>query len=185
MPLETTQVSVKGEVKKTEQKACHYGPDGKVVKTSIGPVPAPPKSLPRGLRGRVVEKKTDEMKDYMDRLKGLISHYVPPDPSRMQTSAQAGKANLDVSSAGISSLSFADYYKPDDKVSIAFDSEAKKLRGYDVDTYLDDPKNDIVTLKNQFASLPDGTNYLQQTVLDSKGKQIQITTTNSDYGPMS
>jgi hypothetical protein len=38
-----------------------------------------------------------------------------------------------------------------------------------------------VTLTNQFASLPDGTNYLQQTVLDMAGKQIKITTTNSGY----
>jgi hypothetical protein len=32
---ETTEISLKGEVKKREQKECHYGPDGKVVKTSI------------------------------------------------------------------------------------------------------------------------------------------------------
>src|ERR1700758_1115087 len=32
---ETTQVSLKGEVKKTEQKQCQYGPDGKVQKTPI------------------------------------------------------------------------------------------------------------------------------------------------------
>jgi hypothetical protein len=55
------------------------------------------------------------------------------------------------------------------------------LQSYNVNTYLDDPKKDIVTLTNQFAALPDGTNYLQQTVLDAKGKQIQIVTKNSGY----
>jgi hypothetical protein len=50
-----------------------------------------------------------------------------------------------------------------------------------VNTYLDDPKKDIVTLANQFASLPDGTNYPQQTVLDATGKQIKITTTNQRH----
>jgi hypothetical protein len=30
---ETTETSLKGEVKKREQKQCHYGTDGKVLKT--------------------------------------------------------------------------------------------------------------------------------------------------------
>src|SRR6476620_12031034 len=33
--IETTQISLKGEVKKQEQKQCQYGPDGKVQKTPI------------------------------------------------------------------------------------------------------------------------------------------------------
>ena len=32
---ETTEISMKGEVKKREQKTCRYGPDGKVQKTPI------------------------------------------------------------------------------------------------------------------------------------------------------
>src|SRR5690242_14980941 len=32
---ETTQISLKGEVKKQEQKQCQYGPDGKVQKTPM------------------------------------------------------------------------------------------------------------------------------------------------------
>jgi hypothetical protein len=31
------------------------------------------------------------------------------------------------------------------------------------------------------ASLPDGTNYAQQTVLDATAKKLQVTTTNSNY----
>lgn len=180
---ETTQMAVKGETKKEEQQLCHYGPDGKVVKTPIGPPPAQ-KEPPRGIKGKIVEKKTGEMQDYVERLKSLISNYAPPDPQKLQAAKQAGNANLNLS-AGQAVLTFHDYYKPGDVVSFAFDTSTKRLRSYDVNTYLDDPKNDIVTLTNQFASLPDGTNYLQQTVLDSKGKQIQITTTNTNYGPAS
>jgi hypothetical protein len=50
-----------------------------------------------------------------------------------------------------------------------------------VATYLDDPVKDVITLTTQFASLPDGTNYLQQTVLNMKAKQVEITSTNSGY----
>jgi hypothetical protein len=181
--IETTQISIKGETKKTQQQGCHYGPDGKVVKTPIGIAEAP-KQAPRGLKGRIVEKKVGEMKDYMSRFKALIGHYVPPDPQRMQASFQAGKANLNRSSSGLASLSFVDYYKAGDKVAIGFDTAAKKFSSYDVNSYLDSPQ-DVVTMTNQFAGLPDGTNYLQQTVLTSKSKEIVITTTNSDYTPIS
>jgi hypothetical protein len=36
----------------------------------------------------------------------------------------------------------------------------------------------------QFASLPDGTNYAQQSVLGATAKQLQVTTTNSNYRPV-
>jgi hypothetical protein len=176
---QTTQVALKGETKKDSEDMCRYGPDGKVQKTPIGAPPAPGKPLPtRGLKGKIVQKKVGEMKDYTDRLKSLVSHYAPPNPEMIQAAIKAGKSSLDVS-GGIATINFADYYKPGDKVTFAFDTSEKKLQSYDVNTYLDDPKKDIVTLTNQFASLPDGTNYLQQTVLDAQGKQLKMTTTNS------
>jgi len=178
--LESTEVSIKGDTKKDEQKACHYGPDGQVQKTLLGPQGAP-KDLPGGLKGKIAKKKIAEMKDYMTRLKGLISHYAPPDPEKMQTSFQTGKANVNASSSGVASLTFSDYYKPGDKVTFGFDTAAKKLTSYDVTSYLDSP-DDVVTLTNQFATLPDNTNYLQQTTLTSKSKQIEIKTINSNYG---
>jgi hypothetical protein len=98
----------------------------------------------------------------------------------IRDATEAGNASLNAS-GGIVNLSFTDYYKPGDKVSFSFDSAAKKLVSYEVNTYLDDPKNDIVTLTNNFDSLADGTNYVQQTVLDANSKQIHITTTNSNY----
>jgi predicted dinucleotide-binding enzyme len=45
---------------------------------------------------------------------------------------------------------------------------------------MDEPK-DVVTLAVQFSSLPDSTNYVQQTVLDATAKKLVVTTTNSDY----
>ena len=182
---QSTVVSIKGSTKKDEEARCQYGPDGKVVKTPMGTPMAQqeaPKQQRGGLRGRIVEKKVDEMKDYVERLKSLISHYAPPDPERIQSASAGGKADLIVQ-GGVATVSIPDYYKTGDKVAIAFDTSTKKLRSYDVNTYLDDPK-DIVTLTNQFSTLPDGTSYLQQTVLDSKEKQIQVTTTNSNYVPL-
>jgi hypothetical protein len=39
----------------------------------------------------------------------------------------------------------------------------------------------VVTLKVMFNNLPDGTNYVAQSVLDATAKQIQIRTTSSGY----
>jgi hypothetical protein len=48
---------------------------------------------------------------------------------------------------------------------------------------MDDPK-DVVTLTAQFASLPDNTNYVQQSVLDATAKKLVVTTTSSNYQKM-
>jgi hypothetical protein len=179
---ETTQMVFKGETKSTKQSQCQYGPDGKVQKTAIGG-DAPPAEKKRGLKGRVIEKKKDEMKDYMERVASLIKRYVPPEGSQMQESFQSGKAALKPADGGILTIVFADYAKPGDSVALAFDAAAKKVRGYDVKTYLDAPE-DVVALKVVFDSLPDGTNHVAQSVLDATAKQIQIRTTNSGYNKL-
>jgi len=38
-----------------------------------------------------------------------------------------------------------------------------------------------VTLQVRMASLPDGTNYAERTVLNASAKQLVVTTTNSNY----
>jgi len=172
---ETTEIALKGEDKKRSQNDCRYGPDGKVQKTPIGS--APPPAQKRGLKGKIVEKKVGEMKEYMDRVGSLIKRYVPPDPQDMQASFQAGKASLN---PGAGQLVFTDYAKPGDKVTLTIDPATKKIRSFVVATYLDEPK-DVVALDANFNSLPDGTNYVETTVLNATAKEIVVTTTNSGY----
>jgi hypothetical protein len=176
---EKMETIFKGETKSTKESQCQYGPDGKVQKTPLG-APQPPPEKQRGLKGRVVEKKTDEMKDYMERVASLIQRYVPPEGSQMQASFQAGKAAIQPTPGGVVTLVFHDYAKAGDSVSVTFDMGTKKIQSYDVNTYLDAPE-DVVTLKVVFNSLPDGTNYVNQSVLDATAKQVQIRTTSSGY----
>jgi hypothetical protein len=49
-----------------------------------------------------------------------------------------------------------------------------------VNTFMGDSQ-DAVTLQVQMSSLPDGTNYAQQTVLNATAKNLVVTTTNSNY----
>jgi hypothetical protein len=174
--VETTEISLKGEVKKRDQKDCSYGPDGKIQKVAVG-APAPAKHQ-RGLKGRIVENKIDDMKEYMDRVGSLVRRYVPPEPHAMQTAFQSGKATLQPDGPnGTTSLVFRDYAKQGDTVTLTFDTPNRKLRSFHVDTYLDAPQ-DAVRLDATFSSLADGTNILEQTVLDAKAKSIQVKTTN-------
>jgi hypothetical protein len=181
---ETTEVTLKGEVKKREQKECHYGPDGQVQKTALGASEEPEEKGggkgKRGIKGKIVEKKKAELKDYMDRFNSLIRRYLPPDPERMKAAFQSGKASLDQSQGGATSLVFKDYVKTGDTVNLTFDTRTKKIRSYNVRSYLDGPE-DAANLWVRFNSLPDGTNYVEETLMDGTGKQIQIKVTNFDY----
>jgi hypothetical protein len=178
---ENQQMILKGETKSTKTSQCQYGPDGKVQKSVIGVEP-PPKEE-RGLKGKVIEKKKGEMEDYMQRVALLIQRYVPPEGSQMQESFQGGKAALQPLGEGIVTIVFHDYAKPGDSVAVTFNTASKKVQTYDVNTYLDAPE-DVVTMKVAFDGLPDGTNYVAQTVLDATAKQIQIRTTNSGYNKL-
>src|SRR3954465_92149 len=98
--VETTVISMKGEVKKQQQKQCSYGADGKVQKTPIGEQEPKAKEPSGGGRrgGRakqaVVAKKVGDIKDYMEDVAALVHQYVPPDAQKIQ--AVQGAGNLAV-----------------------------------------------------------------------------------------
>jgi hypothetical protein len=189
--VETTEISLKGEVKKKEQKQCLYGADGKVQKTPLaGAAPAakePEQSGGRGgrrgsgrLKENIVENKIDEMKDYMERVAALVHEYVPPAADKIQTAQAAG--NVSVQPAG-GAVTFAikNYLKDGDALTIGLDPAAKKLTSYNVSSYVEKPKDDAVTLAVTFAALQDGTSYPQQVVLNAEAKQIQVKITNGGH----
>jgi hypothetical protein len=179
--VETTQLTLKGDAKPPSQSACMYGPDGTVQKTPISAPPPPPSG--GRLKQKIIANKKEEMQDYMGGVKQVIGMYVPPDPQKMQAAFQSGKASLSASSPGMAQIVFKDYAQPGDQMTLTFDTAAKKLKSLNVNTYMDNPK-DVVSLSVQFSSLPDGTNYTQQTILNATAKQLVVTTTNSNYQPM-
>jgi len=188
--VETTDVSLKGEVKKHEQKQCSYGADGKVVKTPLpGAAPAAAKEKEKGGGGRrgggrvkesIVENKVEDLKEYMEKVAALVHEYVPPNPQKIQAVQTAGNMSTQPSGSG-AVLSLKDYNKPGDLLAIGFDPAAKKFLSYKVNSYVEKPKEDDVTLAVTFTGLPDGTNYPGQVVLDAPAKKVQVKITNSGY----
>ena len=182
--LETTQLTLNGNDRPGTQSMCQYGPDGKVQKT---PMSAPQaQQAPSGgrFKQRIVAKKKEEMKDYMGQVKILLAMYVPPDPQHMQQAFQQQKVSLvPGGGSGLAQIVFKDYAQPGDQMTISFNTADKKISALNVNTYMDNPK-DVVTLAVHFASLPDSTNYVQESVLNATAKKLVVTTTNSNYQPL-
>ena len=177
--IETTQLTLNGDQKPPQQDSCQYGFDGTVQKTPMGPPPQQPSG--GRLKERIIEKKEAEMKGYMGEVKVLLAKYVPPDPQSMQQAFQAGKVSLVPNpSSGVTQMVFKDYALPGDRMTLTFDTAARKIVSLNINTYMGESK-DTVTLQVQMASLPDGTNYAQQTVLEATAKKLQVTTSNSNY----
>src|SRR5580693_4444228 len=174
---ETTQLTLKGDPKPASEKLCQYGPDGQVQKNPIGPPPQQPSG--GRLKQRVIEKKKEEMQDYMQGVRSVLSMYVPPNPQNMEQAYQAGKVSINPA-GGLLNLVFRDYAQPGDEMTLTFDPGAKRIISLNINTYMDNPK-DVVTLQVQMAMLPDGTSYDQQSILNATAKQLVVTTTNSHY----
>jgi len=176
---ETTQLTLKGDAKPPTQNMCQYGSNGQVLKTAIGPPPEPPSG--GRLKQRMIAKKKEEMQDYMGDVKQLLSVYVPPDPVKLQQAYQTGNASIAKGPMpGTVNLTFHNYEKTGDQLSIIYNTQQKKISQLSVKTYMQQP-SEAVTLDTNFASLPDGINYAQKTVLNATAKKLIVTTTNSHY----
>jgi hypothetical protein len=189
--VESTTITMKGEVKKQEQKQCYYGADGKVQKTPIAGQPKPPSQSQQASRGggkrggrvkeAIVENKVDELKDYMGRAAALVQSYVPPDPEQIQAAKSAGRVKVEPPAGNVARLTITDYLKPGDALAIGLDTAASQLTTYSVDSYVDKPKDDPVSLRVTFGRLEDGTSYPQQVLLDVPAKNMQVKVVNSGY----
>lgn len=174
---EQTNTILKGDVKKSTEEICRYGPDGAMQKTPMS-APAPQPEM-HGMRKRIVERKTDELKDYMERAAALVHEYVPPSPQAMQAAFQAGNASLGQGGPGMIQLQFRDYVKPGDTMALNFAAATKSLQSINVNTYLD--QKDPVTLQVNFQTLPDGTNAIATVNLDAPAKQVKVVKQDTDY----
>jgi hypothetical protein len=176
--VETTVVLQNGEEKSTKQYRAHSGADGTVQKTLLE---TSPEKEGRGLRGHIIEKKKEELTDYMQRAVDLVKLYVPPSSEKIQAVKDAGNALLTAVELGRRvRLNFRNYQMPGDMLTIDLDPKSNRLLGATVSTYLDDPK-DAVELVIQFGLLPDGATYPASVNLNAQAKKITVQVTNADY----
>jgi hypothetical protein len=176
--LEKTELSFKGEVKNTKVDSCKYGPDGNVIKTPV--VTPPPAEKKRGLKGKNIAKKTEEMKDQLESAAALVQRYVPPSPDKMQVVMNAGTASVNQAGPSALAFKFPGYEKAGDALTITFDAAVTALRQINVATWLEKPE-EPVTLNVTMQSLPDGLSYPGAIVLSIPSSQIEVRITKSNY----
>jgi hypothetical protein len=174
-------IGLKGEEKKEELFHVQIGPDGKPMKMPLDPNMSDEERQRRGLRGRVIEKKTEEYKDYAAQMKTLMQQYVPPERPLLDQAYERGNVTLGPEGIrGKVQLVITNYVKPQDSVTLVFDEQQKQLLNMDISSYLDDP-SDAVKLNASFSSLPDGTRHISNLVVNGVKKQLTISVTNTSY----
>jgi len=177
--VETTVVSLKDEEKSRKQQRCYYGADGGLQKVELSESPEPKKK--RGLRGRIAEKKKEELTDYMKSAVALVKTYVPPNPAKIQAAKDAGKVSIEMLDPGKRArLNFRDYEKPGDNLGVEVDLVSNRPLGVKVSTYLDDAK-DVVTLDVRMGQLNEGTVFPANITLNATAKKLTVTVQNSGY----
>jgi hypothetical protein len=180
--LEQQTISLKGQVKKTQQFQVQIGPDGQQQKTELNPQAAPQPSGGR-LKQRIIEKKTDEFQEYGQQIAALGKQYAQLDPQALQQAFQQQNVSMQPAGAGNVSLIIKNYLKPGDSVTLVFNSAQKSVQSVNVASYLNDP-SDAVTIAVQFARLPDGTNHVATNNVNGVSKQLSVATQNSGYRPL-
>ena len=176
---ETVNIILKGEQKKQEHFQVRLGPDGQPQKTSLDPPPAPPGHEGR-LKRHIVEKKTEEYKDYADRMKSLIQQYVPPDREMIGQAYQRGDIMVgpEPNVPGQYRIVISNYLKSGDKMTLVIDKTDKEIQSLSIASYLDDPK-DAVNVTVAFDRVPGGPKHVSSQTINGDSKQITNAIQNS------
>jgi hypothetical protein len=178
---EQENIAVKGEVKDTKIFQVHLGADGKPQKQEMENMPQSSGGRQHGLAHHVKEKKGEEYKEYGQQIGALAHQYAQPDPEKLQQAFQQGNVMLGSGGApGEVKMVISNYLKPNDKVTLTFNQQAKAIQSLQIQSYLSDPK-DAVTIAAQYSQLPDGTNHVSTMQINGVSKNLLITTQNSDY----
>ena len=178
--VQTTELALNGEVKSTTTATCQYVTGQN--KPACTPTSAPaPDDKKRGVRGRVVEKKTDEYKEYMDSVKTLIGAYVPPKPDLIsQAEGKGGVAVAPNQPGGAVKVTISNYLQQGDNVGISFNPANNALTNVAVNTWLNDPTA-TVTLDVAFTTLPNGVSFASTKTLTATAKEVVVTITDANF----
>jgi hypothetical protein len=179
--IETVALSLGGEEKIRQQYRCYFGAEGALQKV---PVAADAKEeKKRGLRGKVVESKQNELKASLKGAMDLLRQYVPLDPVKIQAAKDAGNVSVSVPAAdGLVRITIKNYLKPGDEVGIEMDTAKNTLQTVSVTTFVEQAKEkNPVSAKVSYAALQDGTIYPVKEALAISAQGLNVDVQNSGY----
>jgi len=179
---EQQTVSLKGDVKSQTLYQVQMGPDGKPQKTRLSAPPPPPSG--RRMKEHIIEKKTEELKQYAQQISELVHSYVPPNPQKMQQAFQQGSAAISKAGPDAVQVAFTNYNMQGDSMKLVFNTAQKGIQSVQVSSYLNNDPSDAATFSAQFSKLPDGTNYMSSATVNGQKKQLTIQIQNMNYQPL-
>jgi len=181
--VETTTMSMGGEVKSTKENRCYYDAHGKLTKVATGGTSAG--KSPGGLRGKAAAKKKGEIGDAMEQAVALVHSYIPPDAAKIQAARDAGRLAIRPPDAqGRTGVDIKDYLKPGDQLSIDMDAKTNQSLSMAISSYSTAQDKDPVACQVKFDALPDGTIHESVTTLDLKGQNVNVKVENGGYRKM-
>jgi len=175
-------VSLKGEEKARKDYKCSYGADGKLQKVPAAAAAEESKKK-RGLRGKAIENKKEEIDAALKASMALLDQYTPLEAARLQTAKSAG--NVSVSVPGADNrvrITIKNYLKPGDVVELEVDGAKNTLQSVSIASTMEqaDAKGPVAA-KVTYVAMADGTLYPAQQVLDLKAQSLKIDVENSGY----
>lgn len=176
--METTIITLKGDEKSRQMSRCYHGADGKVQKVPV--TSPPPTEKKRGLRGRIIEAKKEELTDSMHEAVALVKQYVPPDQARIQAAKDAGRVSITPLPGNHVRLTFSDYIKAGDSLILELDLVSSRPLEAKVATYLDSQKEPVL-MDVKFGLLDNNATYPSTTALEVKSKSLKVQVENSGY----
>ncbi len=176
-------ISLKGEEKARKDYKVSYGPDGKLKKVAAV-APTEEQKKKRGIRGKVVENKKEDIEAALKASMALLDQYSPLEAARLQTAKSTG--NVSVSVPGADNrvrITIKNYLKPGDVVELEVDGAKNTLQSVSITSTIEqaDAKGPIAA-KVTYSAMADGTLYPAQQVLDMKAQNLKIDVENSGYG---
>jgi hypothetical protein len=170
--VESTVVTVGGKENWRKQERCTYGADGRLAKVVLNQTSA-------------TEKKQEDLKLYMDKAISLVRAYLPLDPDRILLAKNTDNVMLQPTERGKRArVIFRNYIASDDRLALEVDLSNNRPVAGNVATHFDSAK-DTVTVAAKFATLPDGTVYVSEAVLQAKKKKLTVNVQNSGHKKVS
>jgi hypothetical protein len=171
--IETTIVTLHGEVRSRKQERCYFGRDGALKKDDV--------NLTQPREGGRVDARLTDLTEAVQSALSLVKSYIPLNPTDMQAARHAGRVSVIALQLGKRArVNVLDYYKVGDQVGIEIDLAKNRIVRVTVASYLDNI-TDVVTLNATMSQLSDGTAYPSAIMLEERTRSLNVAVQDTGY----
>jgi hypothetical protein len=169
------EITLKGEPKPAKLFAMRFDADGKVEKTQL--TADAPQQKQRGLKGRIIEKKTEEFKEWAGDLVDICKGYLAPSPALLQSFF--AKVLTAQAPGGFVQLYAEDLIAPGDKLVYEIDPKTQAINRVLFHATLD---GDPIDGEVKMAAVPGGApTYASTVTVNAPAKHLTAKIENYGY----